>query len=135
MKPGTDVQLTVWRGGREQNIALRTDQLEEPQLRNAGKAGAPAEADEATSRLGLVVRPLTAQEKQQVNTQGTLVVQRVDGPAAAAGVQPGDILLGVNGKRVKSSAELQEAVKSASKTVALLIQREDAQIFFPLRLN
>ena len=54
---------------------------------------------------------------------------------AAAGVQPGDIILGVNGKRVKSSAELQEAAKAAGKTVALLIQRDDAQIFVPLRLN
>ena len=50
-------------------------------------------------------------------------------------MQPGDIILGVNGKRVKTMAELQSAAKSAGKTVALLIQRDDAQIFVPLRLN
>jgi serine protease Do len=135
MKPGTNVDLTLWRGRREQKVSLRTDVLEEQQARNAvpGKNGAGG--DVANSRLGLSVRPLTDEEKQQVNTQGTLVVQAVDGPAAAAGVQPGDIILGVNGKRVKSSAELQEAAKAAGKTVALLIQRDDAQIFVPLRLN
>ncbi len=135
MKPGTDVALTVWRSGKEQNVSVRTDQLDEPQTRNASRGGGKQEEDITTSRLGLSVRPLTEQEKQQVNTQGTLVVQRVDGPAAAAGVQPGDIILGVNGKRVKSASELQEAAKSAGKTVALLIQRDDAQIFLPLRLN
>ncbi len=62
-------------------------------------------------------------------------MQEVDGPAAAAGVQPGDIILGVNGKRVKTVSELQEAAKSSGKTVALLIQRDDAQIFIPLRPN
>jgi serine protease Do len=50
-------------------------------------------------------------------------------------VQPGDIILGVNGKRVKSLEELQSATKGLGKNVALLIQRENAQIFVPLRLS
>ena len=80
------------------------------------------------------MRPLDPQEKEQAQTQGTLVVEEVTGPAAAAGVQPGDIILGVNGKRVKTVKELQESAKSGGKNVALLIQREDAQIFVPLRM-
>jgi serine protease Do len=82
----------------------------------------------------LTVRPLAPQEKEQANTQGSLVVEQVSGPAQAAEVQPGDIILGINGKRVHSVKELQDAAKSAGKSVALLIQREDAQIFVPLRL-
>jgi serine protease Do len=58
----------------------------------------------------------------------------VTGPAASAGVQPGDIILGVNGKRVKTVKELQDEAKTSGKNVALLIQREDAQIFVPLRI-
>ena len=54
---------------------------------------------------------LRPQEKQQAETDGNLVVEHVSGPAAAAGVQPGDIILGVNGKRVKSMEELQTATK------------------------
>jgi serine protease Do len=41
----------------------------------------------------------------------------------------------VNGKRVKSLEELQSAAKIAGKNPALLIQRENAQIFVPLRLS
>ena len=31
------------------------------------------------------------------------MVEQVTGPALAAGVQPGDIILGVNGKKVKTA--------------------------------
>ena len=81
------------------------------------------------------MRPLTAAEQKQAGVpQGGLVVEEVSGPAASAEVEPGDVILGVNGKRVHSVQELQDAAKAAGKNVALLIQREDAQIFIPLRL-
>jgi len=133
MKPGTTAALTVWRGGHEQKLEVKIEQLEEPRSRNAGKP-VKGESNEE-SRLGLTVRLLLPQEKQQVDTDGTLVIEQVNGPAAVAGVQPGDVILGVNGKRVKTLAELRDASKAAGKNVALLIQRQDAQIFVPLRLN
>jgi serine protease Do len=83
--------------------------------------------------LGLNVRPLQPAEREQAQTEGTLVVEDASGPASAAGVRPGDIILGVNGTRVKSAAEFQAAAKKSGKTVALLIEREDRQIFIPIR--
>jgi serine protease Do len=133
IKPGTDTQLGVWRGGKEQSIGVKVALLDEHQVRTAMRGGR-ANSDEE-SRLGLAVRPLAPQEKQQAETDGSLVVEQVSGPAAAAGVQPGDIILGVNGKRVKSLEELQSASKALGKNVALLIQRDTAQIFVPLRLS
>jgi serine protease Do len=134
VKPGTSTDLTVFRAGKEQKIPVTVDQLDEgPQTRTAS-ATQGKKTDEA-SRLGLFVRQLQPQERQQVETTGVLVVDRATGPAALAGVQPGDIILGVNGKAVKSIAELNDAAKGSTKTVALLIQRQDAQIFVPLRLS
>jgi len=135
MRPGSDASLQVWRNGKEQNINVRVEELKEEQTQLAARQGKPAGhgADRA-SALGLTVRPLAPQEKEQANTQGSLVVEEVSGPAQAAAVEPGDIILGVNGKRVHSVRELQDAARSAGKSVALLIQREDAQIFVPLRL-
>jgi len=134
MRPGADAGLQVWRNGKEQNINVRVAELkEQPPL--SARQGKPAGhgADQA-SALGLTVRPLAPQEKEQANTQGSLLVEEVSGPAQAAEVEPGDIILGINGKRVHSVKELQDAAKIAGKNVALLIQREEAQIFVPLRL-
>src|ERR1700733_1484125 len=132
IKPGTDTELDIWRAGKPQKVDVKVALLDEQQVKTAFRNG--RHSDEA-SQLGLAVRPLAPQEKQQAETDGNLVVEHVSGPAAAAGVQPGDIILGVNGKRVKSVEELQSATKGVGKNVALLIQRENAQIFVPLRLS
>jgi serine protease Do len=134
MRPGTDARLTLWRNGKQSDVDVKVAELNEQPQRAAARGGAGRGADQA-ARLGLSVRPLAPEEKQQAQTDGTLVVEQVSGPAAAAGVQPGDIILGVNGKRVTTLAELQDAAKTAGKTIALLIQRQDAQIFVPLRLS
>jgi serine protease Do len=134
MKPGADVTLLVWRGGRQQSINVKVDQLEEKPTEVAAHEIQPKQSVRSEAALGLTVRPLEPREQQQAGTTGSLVVEESKGPAQAADVEPGDIILGVNGKRVHSVPELQAAAHSAGKTVALLIQREDAQIFVPLRL-
>jgi serine protease Do len=137
MKPGSDATLQVWRQGKQQAVNVKITELKEQQQTAAntpnGKPGG-RQTDQAT-QLGLTVRALDQQEKDQVQTTGTLVVEDVAGPAASAGVQPGDIILGINGKRVKTVKELQDAAKASGKNVALLIQRDDAQIFVPLRIQ
>jgi serine protease Do len=134
VKPGTATDLTVFRGGKEQKIPVTVDQLDDDQqVRTAGSPQGK-KADEA-SRLGLFVRQLQPQERQQIETTGALVVDQATGPAALAGVQPGDIILAVNNRTVKTLEELEAAAKGATKTVALLIQRAGAQIYVPLRLS
>ena len=135
MKPGQDAALQVWRAGKQQTINVKIEELKEKPTQVA-QLSAPKQrnASEQASALGLTVRPLQAAEKARVDTQGSLLVEEVTGPAQDAQVEPGDIILGVNGKRVSTVKELQDAAKNSGKNVALLIQRQDAQIFFPLRL-
>jgi serine protease Do len=134
MKPGSEAMLDVWRAGKKQGVTVKVTELKEQQQQaKAGGRQNNRPTDQA-SQFGLTVRPLDPQEKEQAQTQGNLVVEEATGPAAAAGVQPGDVILGVNGKRVKTVKELQDEAKSSGKNVALLIQREDAQIFVPLRI-
>jgi serine protease Do len=135
MHPGSDVRLSVWRGGRAQDIPVKIAVVSDDQEKSAANKAAKGPASGQAERLGLTVRVLTADEKQQAQTDGTLVVETVAGPAAAAGIQPGDIILGINGKSIHSTQELVAAAKAAGKTIALLIQRQDQQIFVPLRLN
>jgi serine protease Do len=132
-KPGSTVNLEVWRDGSIKHLTAKPVEIAEKGTKVANRNG--AQADE-TAKLGLVVRPLQKQEKQQAETSGDLVVEDSDGPAAAAGVQRGDIILGVNGKPVKSVEELKSAARnSKGKVVALLIERDNAQIFVPVRVG
>ena len=132
IRPGTDTQLEVWRDRGVRKLSVKVVELKENAERVAtrGSDAAP-EAD----RLGLAVRELSAAEQRQAVASGSLVVENADGPAAEAGVQRGDVILGVNGRTVKTLRDLKEATGSAGKTVALLIEREDAQIFVPIRIG
>ena len=55
--------------------------------------------------------------------------------AIAAGVQPGDVLLSVNGKPVSSVEQVRDLVSKSTKSVALLIQRGNDKIFIPVRIG
>jgi serine protease Do len=132
-KPGTPVSIEVWRNGGTKELTVKPVQIEEKGERVASN---DTQQGDETAKLGLAVRPLTLQEKRQAETDGDLLVEQVDGPAAGAGVQPGDIILGVNGAKVKSIDELRAAAKKRNgKVVALLIERDNAQIFVPVRVG
>ena len=110
-KPGSSVAFEVWRNGSTKELTVRPIEIRRENERVASNN--PQQADE-TRKLGLAVRPLTQQEKRQAETEGDLPIEDVDGPAAVAGVRPGDIILGVNGAKVKSMDELGRRRRSAT---------------------
>ncbi len=63
------------------------------------------------------------------------MIEQVRGPAALAGVEPGDVLLAINGTPAKSVDQVREAVAKAGKSVALLIERDGNRIFVPVQLG
>lgn len=64
-----------------------------------------------------------------------LVVEKASGAAARAGIQTGDVITAVNGKRVKSVEELRSAATKAKGTIALLVKRGEASIFVPIEIG
>ncbi|HEU4781494.1 MAG TPA: DegQ family serine endoprotease [Steroidobacteraceae bacterium] len=132
IKPGDTASVEVWREGSAKTLNVRVEEFQEETQKVANRdVEEPTKAD----RLGLSVRPLGADERKSAETEGYLLVEDVTGPAAQAGVRPGDVILGVNGKPVKSIAELKNATASGSKTVAILLEREGAQLFLPIRIS
>jgi len=127
--PGQKAKLEVWRDHATQTLTVST-----------GKATDETVATNDTGadnggKLGLAVRPLTPQEREQNDGKGGLLVEQVSGAAAHAGVQPGDIVLSLNGKAVHSASDLRSQVEKSGKHVALLIQRNDRQLFVPIDLG
>jgi len=129
LKPGSKADLQIWRDKAKQSVTVTLGAMTDAKL--ASNDGGPVEQ----GRLGVAVRPLTPQERSADNLSHGLIVQQAGGPAASAGIQPGDVILAVNGRPVTSPEQLREAVKSAGNSLALLIQRDNAQIFVPVDLS
>jgi serine protease Do len=126
--PGARASLQVWRGGKSHDLTVTVG--DSPGQKIASKAGS---ADQG--KLGLAVRPLTPDERQQDGVQGGLVVENAAGPAARAGIQPGDVVLALNGTRVQSVEQLRGLLSHAGKQVAVLVQRGDQRIYLPVDLG
>jgi serine protease Do len=129
LKPGTSVDVQVWR-----DKATRTLKATIGTLSDARVASKDTPAQEQ-GRLGVAVRPLTPEEKSSASVSHGLLVQQAGGPAASAGIQPGDVILAVNGSPVTSIDQLKQMIAKAGNSIALLIQRDDAQIFVPVDLG
>lgn len=130
MKPGTSVDLKVWRKGATRD--MRASLSEVPSETVAQTGGAPAAGQ---GKLGLSVRPLRAEEKKQLSTEGGVIVEGATGPAARAGIRQGDVILAVNDRPVKGVEDLRKAADSAKRNVALLVQRQDAKIYVPIKIG
>jgi serine protease Do len=126
--PGTSVDLEIWRNHETRTISVKLGTMEDK--RTAANANASAEG----GKLGLAVRPLTAEEQRQASAKG-LVVESASGPAADAGIQPGDVVLAANGAPVTSADELRGAVEKSKGHIALLIQRGDTRLFVPVKVG
>jgi serine protease Do len=133
MRPGSEATLTLWRNRRQATVRVRVEELKEPQMAQAGSAARPAPVVRKPNQLGLTIRSLAPQEKAEARTSGSLVVEAVTGPAEVAGVEPGDVILGVDGRRISTVEQLESAARQKrNKSIALLIQRQSAQLFLPI---
>ncbi len=128
--PGATADLDIWRNHAARTVSVKLGTLEDQR-----SARNEEPHHEGGGKLGLAVRPLTSEEQRQGNVPGGLLVEQASGPAADAGIQPGDIVLSANGAPVSSAAALKSAVENSKGHIALLIQRGDARIFVPVRVG
>ncbi|MDQ1833653.1 DegQ family serine endoprotease [Massilia scottii] len=131
-QPGDKVTLDVWRDGKIVRIDARLANASDKIAQDEREPGAGADQ---SAKLGLALRPLDPNEKRQSGISAGLVIEDAAGAASNAGVQPGDVLLSVNGRTVNSVEQVRDVVGKASKSVALLIQRGNDRIFIPVRIG
>ena len=129
VKPGTQATMEVWRGGRKEALKVTVAELKTDQTAKAKPQS------EEHGQLGLAVRPLSPEERKELDGTQGLVVQQASGPAARAGIRPGDLITAVNGAPVKTVDDLRKLVSKAKGTVALLVRRGDASIFVPIEIG
>jgi serine protease Do len=127
MKPGTQVPLTVFRGGRTQEITVAADQRKED---DATQTGALQPPDTGGKRLGLALAPVDETARQRLGVDATgVVVQRVepDSPAAESGIRPGDVIVSANNREVARAADVAEEwakARQENKPILLRVNRD-----------
>ncbi len=128
--PGQKIELEIWRNGESKTLSATLADASE----KTAKASAE-KADATNGKLGLALRPLQPEEKKQASLEDGLLVAQAGGPAAQAGIEPGDVLLSINSVPAKNVEDVRATVAKAGKTVALLIWRNGNKIFVPVRLQ
>lgn len=128
--PGQTVTLEVWRKGASKTLSATLGDASD----KAAKV-ARSTPDAGKGKLGLALRPLQPGEKKQIGVDGGLLVAQANGPAAMAGIMPGDVLLSINGTPARDIDDVRAAMAKADKTVAVLIWRDGNKIFVPVRLG
>ena len=129
-KPGAKATLEVLRNGKRETLALTVGELKPEPV-----AKAEPQQGEGGGKLGLAVRPLSPEERKQLGGMQGVLVQQASGPAARAGIRPGDLITMVNGAPVKSVDDLRRAAEKAKGTVAVLVKRGEASLFVPIEVG
>ncbi|MBZ0133422.1 MAG: DegQ family serine endoprotease [Rhodocyclaceae bacterium] len=129
LKPGSKSSLELWHQGAKREVEVSVGELKSASASAASSEGADQ------GRLGVAVRPLTPEERRQADVPNGLLVEDVAGAAARAGIEPGDVILSLNGVSVGSAAQLRGLLEKAGKHVALLVYRDNARIFVPINLG
>jgi serine protease Do len=129
LKPGLNVRVRIWRDGNPREIPVQVSQLKES---TEEAADLPELGHNA---LGLAVRPLTPDESRKLDVVSGLLVEQSVGAAAEASIQPGDVVLALNGHPLTETEQLRNLVTGAQQHVALLIQRGSSRLFVSLDLG
>jgi serine protease Do len=127
--PGSRVTLKVWRDRSSREVDVKLAEADSDAMQLPGSGGGEHE------QLGLELRPLTPQERSERSLDHGLVVEGAAGPAARAGIQPGDVVLGIDGHVAHSVEQLRSVMRGHPKSVALLIDRDGQRIFVPVHLG
>jgi serine protease Do len=126
VKPGDDAKLDIFRNGKPQAVSLTVEAM--PNSTEVAEAGQPSHE----AKLGLALSPITPDAREQLNlpdSQGGVLVSGVEqgSPADQAGLQQGDVIVGVGNKPVSNPGQaahaINEAVNGSNHAAALRIIR------------
>jgi len=134
-KPGTKATITIWRKGATRELPITIAEMQTDKSAKADLKKAPEPKPRASNSLGLAVVDIPADQLAQLKIKGGAMVDSVDGPAARAGLQKGDIILRVGDTDITSAKQFQEVTAhlDPQKMVAVLVRRGDNTQFVPVR--
>ncbi len=136
VQPGDEAKLQVLHDGQNKTVSVKVGQLPGEQM---AKNESPQQSRE---KLGLALAPLSPDMRNQLDvpdgTNGVVIREVQPGsPAEQAGLQSGDVIVGVGGKSVDLPSAAATAIRTAVKdhAVALRIIRNGTPVFVGVNLD
>jgi serine protease Do len=130
--PGTEANVAILRNGKPMTVKVKVGEMPRNGLSQQYLANAPA-ATSGSSLLGLKVQDISSSIRQQLgyNGKGGVVITDAQGPAAQAGLQPGDVILRAGNKPVDSVAEFRRETANVKPgdVMLLLVSRQGQNLF------
>ncbi len=141
IKPGDEARLDIFRDGKPETLNVKVAELPSEQQLAQGNGQSQHQHEQ---KLGLALGPVSPDLAKQLelpgNTGGAVVMQVKPGsPAEQAGIQPGDVIVGVGTHAVQNPGETMKAIGDAlghdNKALALRIIRNGQPAFVAVNLN
>ena len=128
IRPGNKANLAVFRNGSQQDLPVTIEELPE-------EAQQLATAKPLANRLRLTVKEPSGERGKEVQGVEVTAVDE-EGPAADAGIRPGDIIISLNNEAVSGVPQFDALVKKlpAGKPLPVLIQRGEGRLFLALTI-
>ena len=144
-KPGTRAPLQVWRKGQTREVQITVAELEPDNAKavarkgdrrgNGSSSGEEQQQAPKPNALGLIVNDLPEARLRELKVKSGVEVDTADGPAARAGIRPGDIILRLGDTDVTGARQFNDMVKGLDKNkmAAVFVRRGDATQVLTLR--
>ncbi|NCO18645.1 MAG: DegQ family serine endoprotease [Gammaproteobacteria bacterium] len=124
VRPGQEIQLKVWRWGKQRSIMVTLEQREETMATADGEGASDRSPSNA---LGLTVEPVDQELRRRASDlEGGVVVSDIESDNAyRAGIRRGDVILMINSRQIASLDDFEEIVEGIEpgRSVALLVWR------------
>ena len=127
------MKLDILREGKTLSLPVVIEKLARRAPGAGGSGRSPAAAPPRSASSSRIWTTSCASSSACATSKG-VVVEDVEpgGPAADAGVRPGDLLVEVDRKPVADAAEAESRLAAAGESVLLLVRRGDGTIYLVL---
>ncbi|MBR8356563.1 serine peptidase [Burkholderia ubonensis] len=134
-KPGAKATVTVWRKGQARELPITIAETPAETTAKAEQRKSTPQKPRQANSLGLTVSDIPAEQMKSLKLKNGVQIDGVDGPAARAGLQRGDIVLRVGDTDITSAKQFADvtAQLDSQKAVAVLVRRGDNTQFVPVR--
>ncbi len=139
VRPGTKVNLSIWRKGVTKEIAVTVAEMKEDAAAQP-RRGAPTPKEKSKpNKAGLMVSDLTDEQKKELDLKSGVLIEDI-APTVRGNVQPGDVILAIVNRgvatEIRTAAQLNELLAKMEKGASLTLQlrRGEQQFFTTLRI-